>query len=355
MNYLKPLKDQPMTENIDLSYEKKNPSLLVYISDSVKHLLSTIPVFKYDKNNQYYAGFDYKEAPWVELFLNLVFEKRGELCDIINSFPNHHHTPYLTLFMETMSLLPEIIEKLRPIYKDTKTTPIEKKMLTIEEFIETLKNLAQTKEFKESVQIYKSPVAKNYKSELDYIDYLFKKHARLLVLRVDLSYKKSEASFMSPMEIDSKHNEAIEDRKHLFNNIPKNGLFEHMVGYIWKLEYSSRKEFHYHMTFFYDGSKVREDLNIAMRIGEYWKNVITKGRGIYHNCNAKKEEYAKCGIGMINYYDDRLRENLCNEVVNYLVKPDLYANINTRGNRSFSRGTIDSDFIISNRGRPRKY
>ncbi|MGZ4969142.1 MAG: hypothetical protein ACXWFX_14655 [Methylobacter sp.] len=87
-------------------------------------------------------------------------------------------------------------------------------------------------------------------------------------------------------------------------------------------------------------------------IGEYWKNDITKGRGIYFSCNANKAAYKYPGIGMIDYYDIELIENL-KMAASYLTKTDYYAKVAaTEGNmRTFFKGVVKAK--TSNQGRPR--
>lgn len=201
----------------------------------------------------------------------------------------------------------------------------------------------------------KSVITTNYQSMCDYIDNLFLRYARLLVLRVDLDYRKNiDVPFMNTNEVYEAYWQAKEDREHLFRNMRSNSLFDDMVGYIWKLEYGEKAGFHTHMVFFYDGSQVREDITIAKTIGDYWKNVITQGRGLAYNCNAKKEKYKHCGIGMINHYDIQLIEYLKNDVVSYLAKPDecISKFMTDMGiGRAFGRGTLKEK--TETRGRPR--
>lgn len=197
---------------------------------------------------------------------------------------------------------------------------------------------------------------KNHHSLMAYIDNLFRRHSRLLVLRVDLGYRKDiDNSLLSELEIYEKYWQAKVDREHLFGNMRTNKLFDHMVGYVWKLEYGIDKGFHYHMMFFFDGSKVRQDINIARMIGEYWVTVITHYRGLYYNCNARKEEdYASyCGIGMINYYDAELIENL-KMAASYLIKPDDFTKMKVPNiERTFGKKQIPDK--VTDSGRPRKY
>lgn len=203
---------------------------------------------------------------------------------------------------------------------------------------------------------------KNFKSVKNYINDLFdEKKDRLLVVRVDLGYGLNNREGVTAQEAFEEYLQAKKDRESLFYNIRSNELFEYLVGYVWKLEYGLNKGFHFHMLFFFDGSKVREDVTLAKMIGEYWQNQITGGRGLYYNCNAFKDDYEKLGIGMINYYDKDLRENLINEVAAYLVKTDLYSRVIIRDQagkkgkkdsaRTFGRGEIKAK--NDNRGRRR--
>ena len=78
----------------------------------------------------------------------------------------------------------------------------------------------------------------------------------------------------------------------------------------------------------------------AREIGEYWKLVVTNGRGSYWNCNDKKAGYHHLGIGMIHYSDVEKISNLKQAAV-YLVKVDHYVRMLTPDNgRTFGRGEI---------------
>ncbi|MDP1710003.1 MAG: inovirus-type Gp2 protein, partial [bacterium] len=166
---------------------------------------------------------------------------------------------------------------------------------------------------------------------------LFTRYARLLVLRVDLEYQSGNVIHNEQDRL-TKYQEASNDRKHFFNNMDSNKLFEHLVGIAWTLEYGVETGFHYHMVLIYDGSEVREDETLAYWVGKYWSCNITEGQGRDYNCNAKKNKYRELGIGTINYYDTALREGLYH-AIGYLMKTDhLALMLIPKGCRTFGRG-----------------
>lgn len=216
-----------------------------------------------------------------------------------------------------------------------------KLMAHLNECVDKIRQEVKSEKFLSKLNSYQRSSNKNYKELTGYADALFERYSRLLVLRVDLSYSKENSK---TTQVQAKR-----DRERLFENARSNKLFDYMVGYIWKLEHGPEKGFHYHMMFFFDGSKVREDITLAKRIGEYWTGVVTKGRGLYFNCNVGKLAYKSCGIGMVDHTDAQLRKGLRNAVI-YLAKTDLYMKLQTEG-RGMGKGLSPSP--KDPRGRPR--
>jgi hypothetical protein len=231
-----------------------------------------------------------------------------------------------------------------------------------EALLEEIKQETKSLKFKKKLNNFNRVPVKNFKSLTNYIDRLFDQYARLLVVRVDLSYGLNDRLSITEEEAYEEYLQAKKDRESLFYDIWHNEIFKHLVGYAWKMEYGLDKSFHFHILFFFDGSKVREDVTIGRMIGEYWQHEITGGKGLYFNCNAFKEKYEEnLGIGMINHFDAELRDNLINEAAAYLVKTDLYSRVIIRERegkngkrdnaRTFGKGEIKAK--KDNRGRPR--
>ena len=115
--------------------------------------------------------------------------------------------------------------------------------------------------------------------------YSFPIVARLVLVRVDLFYEKQYGDSIDVFDMTN-------DLDRLFGNARHNSLFAFMKGYIVKLEYGVDKGIHAHALLFFDGSKRNNSshIQLAKEIGEYWINMITKGRGAYWNVNANADQ-----------------------------------------------------------------
>lgn len=229
----------------------------------------------------------------------------------------------------------------------------------LNEYVRTIRAQLASSATKRKVAALVRAVDKNFQGLVHYIDAMFECRSRLLVLRMDFSYRKNEQEFkVSAFTEDdvgrvtskiAKHR--VELVKYLKTKCPELGL----VGYAWKLEYGREKGHHYHMMFFLDGAKVREDIVIAKNIGDHWNKIITEGAGLYFNCNRKKDSYRHCGVGMVNYYDAEKIFNLKFKAAIYLTKADFYIGATMPDkSRCFGKGNAPKS-VRSGGGRPRLY
>lgn len=164
-----------------------------------------------------------------------------------------------------------------------------------------------------------------------YLDALQDKYSKLNVIRIDLAYKKPYSDKMNTDEVNK-------DIKRMFTNMRnKPSVFKDKVGYILKKEFTEDKGIHMHAFFIYNGNKVLKDIHKADEIGSYWKEQITKGKGIYYNCN--KNNYQDSGVGMIEYRDKNKRKNL-DMAVEYLCKDEQVINTDSNRAKSFTRGLL---------------
>ena len=274
---------------------------------------------------------------------------RKSIGEIQRNFPLSSFSPYIDLYFETDKLC-------------------RAKEQSSDEFLNQLKHaLTQTK-FKKNIINKRKAVSKNKQSLMRYIEALFEYRARLLVIRVDLSYKQDSYGFISVSESERidlldgiKNKEVLEkwsiqvrqQRDDLIKLLKKK-YKDNLIGYVWKLEYGADKAFHYHTIFFLDGNYHKLDVLIGKEIGEHWATEVTDNHGIYWNCNARKNDFRKydrIATGMIHHKDKRQRENL-ELMAEYLIKPDYFVKTAlSEGARTFGKGEKPTKLKS---GRPRE-
>lgn len=186
-----------------------------------------------------------------------------------------------------------------------------------------------------------------------YIYSLFAYLPSLLVIDIDLSYVE-EWNYNQPLNADI---DSIDDTAQTEENIrtqriervqnERNELItqlkkkykKDLVGYIWKLDYSTEKNFYYNMMLFLDGQKYQNDVEIAEGIGSLWKS-ITEAKGIYFNKNLHKYD----GTGLIQHSELQKRKSLQKRAL-YLIKTDYFIKMKLKAQNgqklhTFDRGQI---------------
>ncbi|MNN06360.1 hypothetical protein D3C81_1191490 [compost metagenome] len=216
--------------------------------------------------------------------------------------------------------------------------------------VEDLRGKAAGRGFKKIINKFVRAENKRSKSLEKYIDALFEKHSRMVVVRLDLSY---ETGFLRGRNELLKYLDQVKgDWAKLQGDLHKGTPIKGMLGFACKLEYGHLKGFHFHLLVFYDGALYRKDVILAKLIGEHWRWGITQGKGRYFNCNNKKESYRFPGVGVISRFDTDLISNLKTVVAAYLVKTDYWLRFSPECGRSFFRGNMPK-FEGVKRGRPR--
>ncbi len=263
----------------------------------------------------------------------IFFIETEGLSDLIKYYPFHQFSPHVSVFIKHVEAM-KLGDMLRlgAFYDD-----VESSVSMLNECVRRIREEVNGKEFIRQVSKELRRVNKNYKELREYIDALFRSYARLMVLRIDLSYLTMFCDG-APSDDAVTYEEVKTHREMMLRDLREKLLPDSLVGYAWKLEYGLEKNFHYHLMIFLDGSKVRQDVNIAMMIGEHWRTKITRDRGNYYNCNAKRESYRFCGIGMVNHFEENKRLALYRAAM-YLTKVDYYIKfVAPDGGKTFSKG-----------------
>lgn len=266
-----------------------------------------------------------------ERFSDLIYKGYGAIGEV------YKLEPYSQLIIDSVDW-PSVAGLLREVGKWGDSIEA---MHALNSIADQIRDKTRSSSFKARLNSYHRSANKNYRALVKYEQALFDSYSRILVLRLDLSYRKECCGVAQKV--------ALQHRKRLFENARSNKIFEHMLGYVTKLEHGMKKGFHFHCIFFFDGARVREDITLAMRIGEYWGSVITRGKGGYYNCNRAKEKYRRCGIGMVTHSNVEMREGLRLAMV-YIAKTDLFMKLKAEG-RALTKGVMPA--ARSGRGRPR--
>lgn len=208
-------------------------------------------------------------------------------------------------------------------------------------FVQAIRDKANETRFKETRRSRLKELKRGFRNGVHYIDGMFERTARLLVIRLDLGY----AEKVAPKVTSSR---AQQDIRRLLGNRRENKLFRAMKGQFIKREYGVKRGIHFHVLLFFDGS-IRSNtghIDLATKIGNYWRDVITNGDGWYRNVNANIKEYQRkniCGIGPINAHDVELRYNLTHRVLRYFFKSAQYIRPRDKAGkitRQFRRGIL---------------
>lgn len=248
-----------------------------------------------------------------------------DFLNVVNILsPNYLYSEHINVFIaccQSMGLFNQPVFWIDPY----KTNPCFGGISTAELFnmlVNNIRNDWKNNNLQAKFTNRKKEANKRYIEYCSYSDALFNDCRTLLVLRVDLYYKNQYTGDIADCNITA-------DLDHLLNNTRCNSIFNFMKGYIAKLEFGADKDKHWHVIFFFDGSKINKNdhVYLAQSIGEYWVNTITNRSGAYWNVNANINQYDKLGIrgiGLIKAEDTVVRNNLKNRVIKYLCKTDQF-------------------------------
>lgn len=263
-------------------------------------------------------------------------------------FPLYELNPYVALLFECADRFDSILV----LSSTTKLAPseIEGEVVILNNLVDLLRVEGARHGFKAIIKKFVRAENKRAKSLDQYIDALFEKHSRMVVIRVDLSYRSG--FFLDRTNLNADLAQVTAHWTKLRQDLHIGQPIEGMLGFSCKLEYGHHKGFHFHLLIFYSGAKYREDVVLADLIGEHWAQNVTSGSGMYYNCNKKKNEYQFPGIGVLNWFDKNLISNLKSKVAAYLVKTDYWLRLSAGSARSFFRGNMPKLESVK-RGRPR--
>jgi hypothetical protein len=216
------------------------------------------------------------------------------------------------------------------------------------ELISEIRHRCRQSKFKTRLKRHERNVRRRRGKAFMWLRSLYEARSRYLFLVLNLSYREDIRKQVTPEIIQA-------DLHHLFNNRRNNGLLRGIQAYICKIEEGEKSGLHAHVLIAYKASH-RDDIDRTESIGNYWRDVVTQGRGRYWNSNRYKKRHEKLGhgdgTGTIDHYNIPKRVALLKNVA-YLCKADQYLKSKTAKFKTFwiSKPTEKKDSAL---GRPRK-
>jgi hypothetical protein len=254
---------------------------------------------------------------------------------IRSCLPRHTFSPYFQLLERNFESCPIRWER-----------PCPENLDALNQWIDELRRQVRSDPFSKRIANHGRASRKNAASLRQYLDGLFDRYAKLLVVRLDVGYRHDPAD---PAVVVSDA-QAKNDLALLLTYIQK---LPDQVGYVWKREYGAIKGHHTHLMVLLNGHQVREGISWGKRLGEKWQAITEQG--VYWNCNAYADAYRLrgcLGIGLIHHADAKLREGL-EQAAMYLTKVDYYARlVGKEIGRVFGKGVLPGKH--NGRGRPRQ-
>jgi hypothetical protein len=184
---------------------------------------------------------------------------------------------------------------------------------------------------------------RNRKSVFKYFDGLIERHCKLLLVRVDLSYRTGH---------DPSIERFTQDIKRLIKRVQdKDTIFKDQVGYVYRLEQGGESSgYHCHLLVIYNGSLRWSANYLAMQIGELWLKKITGGDGKFFNCHQSDykqyhQQKDQWGLELLERSDlDKRRK--AQKMLAYLADPekdDQYIRGPLLGMRQFRKGQLKKE------------
>lgn len=242
-------------------------------------------------------------------------------------FPSHRISPLFTLFKRFFGRLRVNSRRLQPSC-----------VFDLNKAVEKVRHFAKGGALGKRLGNLKRAERQNASSCKFFMNKLRSRYSKLLAVRLDLGYISEFCPGGGIIGKEITLQEAQVHRDKFFRELRKGRIAGYLAGYIWKVEYALEKGYHFHVAIFFDGQHRCSDIILGDIVGKYWKEVVTDSKGMYFNCNKRKEDYARCGIGMVNRSDEE-KWSALGDAVRYLTKVDLYLRFIPSGNaRTFGVG-----------------
>lgn len=256
---------------------------------------------------------------------------------IYETFAGHKFSPMIQLILDRIRKKEEHYQKNlnRSFIEETRdirfATPNEfnKIQEDYNDFAMELRIALLEAGMKERVKSFTRNAKERYKRFLAGCSAAFEKHSRCLAIRLDTSSRKKTLPYrdFAKTTPETFKEECLEIDRHRENFVKHlNRHFgKELAFYAWKIEYGVNRGFHIHWFILLNGNKHQDRINIPMKLGEHWRNIITMGNGVYRNVNTDHDQQTS-GLRVMHHSDPDLQHHM-EGIASYLTKVDYHIKI----------------------------
>lgn len=265
--------------------------------------------------------------PWGRRLHNLV---RTPIDTVVEKYHLHGCHPYVGAYLRALDMV--VLHRIESLVGSNEEVAAE-----YAKALQSLHAEVHAEPMRRLIQKFLRTSRKCYRGTVDMVHKAVLRHAKLLSVRMDLSYRSA-----NPM-LRLAHLSHAQAKIHLAAFLRhvrrKTGL--KVVAYCWAMEFAPTAGCHFHLWFLFNGHHHQDAAAIGHQLGIAWSTGLTEGQGRYYLCNQDKKRYAHLAVGMLH------RASIDWEGVHYiaayLTKPDFYLQYQPKeGGRTFGRSCIKS-------------
>lgn len=353
---------------INVDKQLDDADLLACIVNLVKKIIANQGSFNFQIKD-----FDVREKGDLStdrrMLLRVLANPSINLCAL---YQHHEFHPLLNIFLEVFeghNLLYLDLNAVRygdvgygaAVRTDLTTGPAEKLVISLNRAVAAVRHEAKNRNWKGLEKNFRRNASKNARNLIADLKEQLKTHARILIIRIDLSFSNGAGVEMVPQngrytapatEGGRSVYEKVKTLRVAFWKEVAKTYGDGLLGRVSKLEYGYSRGYHLHSLIFLNGAKHQEDIKNGIRIGNIWKRLVPDGDGSFHLCNAYKDRYQYLGIGMASYADDDFFTGFV-MLVAYLTKPDFHMQLVLPGRDRALHRTFPPKPPLKKRGRKR--
>jgi hypothetical protein len=171
-----------------------------------------------------------------------------------------------------------------------------KAMEGLNQLVKFVRRVCRSQAFQNQLQDHERKAKDNFRSGCDHITELFERHARLLVLRIDLYFRPDAKGW----GYSSAANKAVIN---YLRALRLGRIVPGYLGFIVKRENGISRGMHYHVMVILDGHLHRSAYFLTQAMGEAWMRRVGEDKGSYFNCYGNKDLYRYNGLGLVHVSD----------------------------------------------------